>query len=261
MPFTPSHILAVVPIAAAAPEALPLSALAIGSMIPDLPLFVPIAPGYETTHSVAGVFTVCLPLGIAAFLTFQYIMKRPLLALAPDAIRRRCTSTIGVPAWWTARRLIGLSLAIIIGALTHIVWDAFTHRDRWGTELIPSLRAPAITLFGRQLSGYEILQHTSSVFGLAALAPLGAWWCVRQDPRNVHDFKPAPLAIKWTACAILCLVPLALGAWVIWRFGDYSLLTQVGWWIRASGLALMIGAITYCIAFHVMSLGHPGKRG
>ena len=50
MPFTPTHVLAILPIAALKRPALPFSALVIGSMIPDLPLFVPLSPDYGTTH-------------------------------------------------------------------------------------------------------------------------------------------------------------------------------------------------------------------
>ena len=52
-------------------------ALVIGSMIPDLPLFVTIPVSYATTHSIAGLFVACLPLGLACFLAFQLVMKRP----------------------------------------------------------------------------------------------------------------------------------------------------------------------------------------
>lgn len=54
MPFTPTHVLAILPVAAVKRFPLPFSALVIGSMIPDLPLFLPWSPGYDQTHSVAG---------------------------------------------------------------------------------------------------------------------------------------------------------------------------------------------------------------
>ena len=81
MPLTPTHILAILPIAAVKHLSLPFSALVIGSMIPDFPLFVPLSPDYGTTHSVPGLLTACLPLGLGCFLVFQLLMKRPLFAL------------------------------------------------------------------------------------------------------------------------------------------------------------------------------------
>src|ERR1700677_3677984 len=94
MPFTLTHIAAILPAAAAAPRALPFSALVIGSMIPDLPLFIALPVSYATTHSIAGLFVACLPVGLACFLIFQNVMKRPLYSLMPDALRSRCASLV-----------------------------------------------------------------------------------------------------------------------------------------------------------------------
>src|SRR3954465_6574698 len=95
MPFTPTPALAIIPIAALGRGAPPFSALVIGSMIPDLPLFSPMSPAYDTTHSPPGLLSACLPLGLACFLLFQSLMKRPLLALLPEAIQRRIASLSG----------------------------------------------------------------------------------------------------------------------------------------------------------------------
>jgi hypothetical protein len=66
VPFTPTHIAAILPVAAAAPRPFPFSALVVGSMIPDLPLFVTLPVTYATTHSITGLFLACLPLGMPA---------------------------------------------------------------------------------------------------------------------------------------------------------------------------------------------------
>ena len=43
MPFTPSHVAAILPLAGRRDRGLPLAALAAGSMSPDLPYFQPVA--------------------------------------------------------------------------------------------------------------------------------------------------------------------------------------------------------------------------
>ena len=82
----------VVPFAAVRRWRLPLSALAIGSMVPDLPLFLPGASNYQATHSAPGLITADLPLGLACFLAFQLLFKGFLFALMPHlgpaALRR-----------------------------------------------------------------------------------------------------------------------------------------------------------------------------
>ena len=83
MPFTPTHMLAGLPVAAVWRGPGIGSALIIGTMIPDWPLYIPLGPAYEVTHSFQGVFTASLPLGLAVVLLFQYILKRPLYELLP----------------------------------------------------------------------------------------------------------------------------------------------------------------------------------
>lgn len=129
MPFTPAHILAIVPIVAIRRSPLPLSALVIGSMIPDLPLFVAFAPDYGDTHSVGGLFTACLPLGLAAILAFQLAMKRPLFLLLPAVIQRHCGDA-SASCLRGPRTVIYAAIAVVIGAATHVFWDSFTHEGR-----------------------------------------------------------------------------------------------------------------------------------
>jgi hypothetical protein len=121
MPFTPTHVLAITPIAAVSRGRLPFSALAIGSMIPDLPLFVALPPGYATTHSLPGLFTVCLPLGMLSFVAFLAVTKRPVIALLPAAVRCRCAAVARPSPGPSVRAAVRVALAVTIGAATHIV--------------------------------------------------------------------------------------------------------------------------------------------
>ena len=70
MPFTPTHVVAVVPVAALCGRALPFSALAIGCMVPDFPLFVPFVTDYGMTHSIAGLFHGVLAVGNGVLFLF-----------------------------------------------------------------------------------------------------------------------------------------------------------------------------------------------
>src|SRR5579859_7081779 len=62
MPFTLSHAAVVVPFR----RMLPFSALVIGSMVPDLPYFVPRLVNNHFAHGTLGFFVFCLPPGMAA---------------------------------------------------------------------------------------------------------------------------------------------------------------------------------------------------
>ena len=78
MPFTATHIAAVVPFAWLCRWRLPLSALAIGSMVPDVAGFYPNLFDYPTLHSFPGVFTHCIPLGLIGFFLYHWVLKQPL---------------------------------------------------------------------------------------------------------------------------------------------------------------------------------------
>jgi hypothetical protein len=248
MPFTPTHVLAILPIAGIKRLPLPFSALVIGSMIPDFPLFATPSPGYETTHSVPGVFTACLPLGLACFFLFQLLMKRPLFALLPAAIQRRCVSLSTPCVEPTPRFLSRASLAIVVGASTHLFWDSFTHRGRWGTHLFPRLNETALTIWGHAIPGFKVLQYGSTLFGLPCLVLLLATWLSRRAPRSLGENPVLSRYSKIAAYLIAVAVPVSV-ALLVWRREDVSRYNHLGQSITMSGWALAIVTLTYCLGF------------
>ncbi|MEX0886305.1 MAG: DUF4184 family protein [Phycisphaeraceae bacterium] len=250
MPFTPTHIAAILPIAAVGPRVLPFSALAIGSMIPDLPLFVPWSPAaYGTMHSPMGLVTACLPLGWACFIVFQWLMKRPLFALLPGAVQRRCALLAEPWADATLRGFAGVSLAIVVGAWTHLAWDAFTHEGRWGTTLVPRLNEVVLTVAGHDLPGYKLLQYGSTLVALPAMALLLAAWLYRQRAVAVAGEPALPAGTKPAAYALVLAIPLGVALFV-WHREGWSLYRQLFSAVTMSSLALMVLALTYSLVYH-----------
>jgi hypothetical protein len=186
MPFTASHVAAVLPVAG---TALPVSALVVGSMSPDIPYYLPVGPwtsvvGGEVTHSLLGVLVVAPLLGLVVLVLWHGILARPAVALAPDALRQRLprlatlTDRVG-----SARALALTWVALTIGAATHVAWDEFTHEDRWGATHLALLGQPVSWLPG-DLPGYEWAQHISTVLGLVVVSAwIVVWW--RRTPPSV----------------------------------------------------------------------------
>lgn len=266
MPFTPTHVLAILPIAAIKRLGLPFSALAIGSMVPDFPLFVPLSPDYGTTHSAPGVLTACLPLGLACFLTFQFLMKRPLFAILPAAIQSRGLSHATRRVEPGPKSFARASLGIVIGACTHLFWDSFTHPGRWGTHVFPRLNETALTIGGHAIPGYKLLQYGSTLIGLPCILLLLATWLYRQAPSPLGGHPALSGSAKATACFIAVAVPIA-ATFLVWRREGLSPYQQLGQSIKVSGLALTVATLTYCLAFHAAERrffqpkSWPGEEG
>jgi uncharacterized protein DUF4184 len=171
MPFTIAHAAAVLPLRK---TRLPLAAMMIGSMSPDFSYFTPVTIALPT-HTLGGLFWFCLPVGLAVWLFYVRVLEAPTIALLPDGWRGRVVRS---EYRLSASLLMRVSLAILVGAATHLLWDSFTHSQSPVAEALPTLRDVTVGVLGKQLSVYRFLQYLSSIVGLVALAI----WAWRQGP-------------------------------------------------------------------------------
>lgn len=157
MPVTIAHPAAVLPLRGLG---LPLSAMVIGSMAPDLPVFSRSWGIYGYTHSLAGILTVDLVLTLVLLLGWDRWGRDALVDTAPALVRDRlpARARIGAKAWLLA------PLAAVLGSVTHVVWDAFTHRGRWGVRNVEWLHEMHGPLRGEQWA-----QHASGVVGITVV--------------------------------------------------------------------------------------------
>lgn len=198
------------------------SALIVGSIIPDWPLYISIGPAYETTHSFPGIVTASLPLGLGMLLLFLLVMKRPLVELLPMGVRRRNSFHVDRSFTPEFRSLLALSVAICVGALSHIVWDAFTHGRGWGVAAFPEMKHIWITVAGVKFPGYMALQHGSSIVGLPLLVLLFALWYRSSTAGPDLNCVISPgMRSAWTV-AILG-IPLGVLVWHLWSLESVSL--------------------------------------
>jgi hypothetical protein len=174
MPFTISHIAAVLPGQRPLRRLGLMSAAMIGSMVPDFGMLFPWPLSRAQTHGMLALLTFCLPTGLVAWALFQALIKPAWSAVFPDAWRLRLLAEhpkVRLSRWqvW-----VGAAAAILGGALTHLVWDGFTHEGGRGVRLLPLLDDSAPAIAGRVLPLYRWLQHGSSVIGLG-LVIWAAW--------------------------------------------------------------------------------------
>src|SRR5690349_16766547 len=96
-PLPESHPAAVLPLFR---SGLLPSALVIGSMVPDLPYYLPIPVSSELTHSAAGVVGVDLLLGLLSFVIWHLLVEPLAVAVAPASLRRRLPALAPIRWQW-----------------------------------------------------------------------------------------------------------------------------------------------------------------
>jgi hypothetical protein len=175
MPFTISHAAAVLPLRRF--TRLPLAALMIGSLSPDFLYFIPWHTGLMT-HNFPALFWFCWPSGLALWFLFVRVVEAPTLALLPDDWRARFTPS---EKRITPGLLTRTSIAVILGAATHVIWDSFTHGNTPVVDALPFLRVTVFEIGGYALPLYKLLQHLSTLFGLVVLG-IWAWRLKPEQP-------------------------------------------------------------------------------
>ncbi|RSM39374.1 DUF4184 domain-containing protein [Amycolatopsis balhimycina DSM 5908] len=170
-----SHPAAVLPLAR---HPLVPSALVAGSVAPDLFWFAPAPEGLNLsqTHEFTAVLWLDPLIALALLAVFHLLLKRPLLALAPKRLAER------LPRGFSWRRPGWIALSLVVGAATHVGWDAFTH-ESGGPAF---LRTPIVT--GVDVG--RLIQLVSTLAGAAVLV----WWLWRWY--RAAPVAPAPPGVR-----------------------------------------------------------------
>jgi hypothetical protein len=222
MPFTPAHIAAVLPVRRA--RLLVPAALVIGSIVPDAPYFLPLDVPREVMHSWLGAFSWTALGGFVLWAIWEAVLAPPARDLAPDVVRRRLAPPSQRPAarLTKGRHLVAVYLSLVLGTLTHLVWDGLTHIGGWGPTLMPHLRRPLGSLLV-----VHWLHLASSVAGLAVVAVWVAWWLTRPD-RGASPAAGRIVARRGarTAGALLVGLPLVGGLVELARIWHADLITK-----------------------------------
>lgn len=171
MPFTFSHPAIVLPFMKARNTAISMSALVVGSMIPDFQYFFSMKLNGRFSHTLPGIFLFDLPVAFLICMVFHVVVKKPLIDNSPRWISGRLQPlrSFDFLAYWKTHP-IGLLMCIVIGATSHIVWDGFTHHDGVFVPFVPALDS-AVQISGLPvLPVFRYLQHISTIIGAACIA-------------------------------------------------------------------------------------------
>lgn len=261
LPFTLSHAAAVLPAVrtdGTGRGPLVPAVLVAGSFAPDMTYYAAsVLSGAmefgDVTHSFGGVFTVDVVLAWV-LVGLWLLMREPLVALLPRKRQGRVASLVhcGAPrARVRPSLLLWWYVSAALGALTHVVWDAFTHPDRWGMRLFPVL--------GEEVAGsplYWYLQYGGSAVAAVVIAVFVAS-ALRRAP-SVEPVGVPALSVRdrWVAgaviggCAVVAAVERAVGWWAYWGSvaEPWELIPTLCF---GGGAGLVLGLLLYAVGVRV----------
>lgn len=262
MPFTLSHAAAVLPAVrtdGSGRGPLVPAVLVAGSFAPDLTYYAAsVVSGAmefgDVTHAFWGVFTVDVLIAWA-LVGLWLLVREPLVALLPRARQGRTAVLLrcGTPRARVRPSLVARwYVSAVLGASTHVVWDAFTHLDRWGMRVFPVL--------GEEVAGsplYWYLQYGGSAVAAVVIALFVAR-ALRRTPDGTGSPGVPPLSAgdRWWAlallggCAAVAAVQRAARWWAYWGSAakPWELIPTVCF---GAGAGLVLGLPVYAVAVRV----------
>jgi hypothetical protein len=167
MPWTFAHPAAVLPLRTFKRRS--FGALVIGSLAPDIGYYFGGFDLAAVAHTPLGILTLCLPTGLV-LIALVRLLHRPVANLLPGPHRLALLSLPQMPRLTSPRVAWQISISVLIGAITHVAWDSFTHGTGYFVSIWPWLRAPILVLGTRTLPLYEVLQHASTALGVGSLS-------------------------------------------------------------------------------------------
>jgi len=263
MPFTLSHPVAAIPLKKYLGDYGALSALFIGAMVPDFVYMLPSDFVYYhrlSSHSLMGLFKVCLPMGILFFYLYHLFMAPVIVTAFPNKLKRRLPPHLLLGRPPPINNGHAIILSILIGAATHIVWDAFTHADGI-PQYITLLSTPLTTLDNWAIMPFRVLQHLGTVLGLMLLL----WWIwqwYRDTPMADHViWQPNP-SVRYVTLFLLVLIPVLVGLFFAYTntpdndvlFGLHDLQLGLKFGIVSGAVALIITSSILGIFYQLLLL-------
>ena len=165
MPFTFSHPAIVLPLNYLPKKWISLTGLIIGSLTPDFEYFLRMRIKSSYSHTFDGLFWFDLPLGILLAFIFHNIVRKNLFDNLPIFLKSRFFHFKKFN--WNKnfkRNWLIIIISFLIGAISHIFWDSFTHDNGYFVQKIPGL-STTIDILGKRIPILKILQHSSTLIG------------------------------------------------------------------------------------------------
>jgi hypothetical protein len=163
MPFTASHPAIILPLLQR--RVFSVSGLLMGSMVPDFEFFIRLEPQGVHGHSYLAMFWLNLPLALLCITLYHVIVRDQLILHLPSYFKKRFQPFL-IFDWvsYFKSNYLKVIYSILVGNISHLFWDAFTHSDGFFVTLMPFLYNEFW-----QIPLYHLLQYGFSVLGLITI--------------------------------------------------------------------------------------------
>lgn len=240
VPFTLAHPAAVLPLR----RFLWFPGLVAGAVAPDVGYYLPVLP----THDVLGGSAAAVVLLLIGRLLLPSVM-----ALAPEFVRARVSRPGDV------RQPFVRALSIVVGVLTHLLWDGFTQTNGWFVQRWAWLD---IAVAGPHRI-YNVIGYVSSLGGMVLLAWMGAHGPRPARPNgplrcsNGHDW---PSRDRISRYKFRALITLAAVVGATWSLSDPVSQVSAYDWVRGVLLGVIQGTSAGLLVHAVLWHFNQSKR-
>lgn len=255
VPFTFfAHQAPVLPLKLARPAWFSGTALVVGSMAPDAEYFIRGEPVSALSHTLLGQIVFCLPVALVMVAIVERVLAPTLPLHLPDLgafhlrdYARLSVGRRGLTPWVT------VLASALIGSLSHIAWDGFTHEHGWAVQRLPALDTRPVEVAGYPVPAYKLLQHGSTLVGglatIAMLFVIGRRRLLLSWRGAPQGSVPSPTRASHMLIWVLMLLGGAIGAAASLAVNDDSggpLRTVVCVFLRATSVAFL-GICAGCV--------------
>lgn len=227
MPFTLSHTAAAILFKPWFNRGkLSITGIVVGCMTPDFEYFLRMKMYGEFGHQAWGIILLDLPLAIIVALLFHLYIRSMLIQHLPVFMTRRLVRYQNLD-WlsYFKNHVLVVMISVILGILTHLVWDAATHPSGIWVQQFEFLQQ-TIHFGHHEFALFKLMQHASSTLGLVLIC----WSFYRLKPVTVDILRPTFKSLLGYWGSIIVLFMLMLSAWAIFNAAQ---VTKVGYVIVA----------------------------
>ena len=245
MPFTLSHAAAALPLRRVLRGGAVFPMLVIGCFIPDIPYFLPEPLCRINAHQLPGMILFGIPCGWAIFTLWRGLLVEPVTALLPRAYALLLLDGTSPRAFslWAG------TVSLLAGAVSHVVWDTFTHRRGLIVHIWPVLARPVVHVDGHTVPPYLLFQHGSTVLGILCLA-FHVRHCLREIPADRCTTSAPELSMmsKLAVAAALAMT-VAVIVWCTFSAADAPKLSAYNFVCCCISAAAVV-TVVYALAWH-----------